>query len=217
MFLGHYAIGLAAKKADRKPSLATYFVAVLLLDLLWPFFLIMGIEKVEVDPGNTEFTPLNFVSYPYSHSLLAVLIWSVLAAVVYYVLKKSTRSALLIGALVASHWLLDFLTHRPDLPLAFSGDHKVGLGLWNEKLATILVELALFFGGIVLYTRATKPNNKTGKIAFWSLVVFLLVIYFLNAYGPTPTAEAIPYGGFAQWLFVVWAFWIERNRSAVDY
>ncbi|HZF64467.1 MAG TPA: hypothetical protein VEZ55_08285, partial [Chitinophagaceae bacterium] len=100
MFLGHYAIGLAAKKADRKPSLATYFVAVLLLDLLWPFFLIMGIEKVEVDPGNTEFTPLNFVSYPYSHSLLAVLIWSVLAAVVYYVLKKSTRSALLIGALV---------------------------------------------------------------------------------------------------------------------
>ncbi len=118
MFLGHYAVAFAAKKVNPKPSLGTLFLAAQWLDLLWPLLLLMGYESVTIEPGNTDFTPLNFVHYPVSHSLLFALCWSVLFGLVYYIFKKNGKAALLIGALVLSHWVLDWITHRPDLPLS---------------------------------------------------------------------------------------------------
>ena len=216
MFIGHFGLGLAAKKADAKPSLAILFLAAQFIDLLWPFFLLLGIEQVEIDPGNTAFTPLNFLSYPFSHSLAATLIWSLLFGFLYYFFSKNVRGSVITAILVLSHWVLDFLTHRPDLPLSFSESTKVGLGLWNPRALTIIVEVLIFMLGVYLYLKSTRAKNKTGTYAFWGLVVFLLLIYFMNVFGsPPPDAKAIGYVGLAQWLFIVWAYWVDKNRDAI--
>ena len=216
MFLGHFGLGFAAKKIERRPSLGTYFLAAQFIDLLWPCFLIAGIETVEVEVGNTEFTPLNFISYPYSHGLLAVFAWSLLFGIVYFLIRKHRPSAILLGALVLSHWLLDFITHRPDLPLSPFTEEKYGLSLWNNKTATILLELAVFGSGFYLYSIATEPKNRTGRYALWSFVLFMLLVYFMNAFGPPPTsADAIGIVGLSQWLLVAWGYWIDRNRRHV--
>src|ERR1039458_6536355 len=112
LFRSHFGIGLAAKKIDEKPSLGTLFLAAQFVDLLWPFFILAGIEKVKIVPGDTVFTSLNFVYYPFSHSLLGVIFWAVLFGTVYYVFKKNLRTSILLGVLVVSHWVLDFLVHR---------------------------------------------------------------------------------------------------------
>ena len=216
MFLGHFGLGFAGKKVDRRPSLGTYFLAAQFIDLLWPFFLLAGIEQVEVEVGNTAFTPLNFISYPYSHGLLAVLVWSVLFGLVYFLIKKYRRPAIFLAVLVLSHWFLDFITHRPDLPLSSFTEEKYGLALWNNTSATILLELVVFATGIYLYITATEPRNRTGKYALWGFVVFMLLIYFMNAFGPPPSsADAIGFVGLSQWILIGWGYWIDNNRKNV--
>lgn len=214
MFIGHFGLAFASKKITQQPSLAISFLAAQFIDLLWPFFILFGIESVSIDPGNTAFTPLDFESYPYSHSLLAVFIWSVILAAVYFMVKKNIRAALVIGLLVLSHWVLDWITHRPDLPLSFSQDVKVGLGLWNNKVFTLIVELFIFIGGVLLYASATSSKNKTGSFSLWSLVIVFLLIYIMNVLGdPPPDARSIGYVGLAQLLFIPWGYWIDKNRQ----
>lgn len=215
MFIGHFALAFASKKVDPKPSLGTTLLAAQFLDLLWPFFLLAGLEKVEIDPGNTVFTPLDFVSYPYSHSLVAVIIWGLLFGLTHYLIFKNIKSALLLGSLVISHWILDLLTHRPDLPLGLAEQTKVGLGLWNNKLATIIAEVLIFIAGSYLYITTTKAKNKTGKWSLIFLLLFLVLIYFMNAFGdPPPNAEAIGYVGLLQWIFIAWGYWTDANRTS---
>jgi hypothetical protein len=215
MFIGHFGLGLAAKKLNPRPSLGTYFLAAQFIDLLWPFFLLLGWEKVAIQPGNTAFTPLDFISYPYSHSFLAVLIWAFLFGTVYYSLRKDKTTALLLALLVVSHWLLDLLTHRPDLPLSFSGSIKLGLGLWNYKVATLVVEIFIFLSGSYLYASATKAKNKTGLYAFGGLIIFLLALYLMSAFGsPPPDVKSIGYVGVSQWLLIAWGYWVDKNREA---
>ena len=134
MFIGHFGIGLGAKKISPKPSLATFFFASQFIDLLWPILLLLGIEHVEIDPGNTVVTPLNFIDYPFSHSLAGVLFWSLVVGGGYYLLKKDRRNSIIVGLLVLSHWILDLFTHRPDLLLMPGGDTYVGMGLWNSMV-----------------------------------------------------------------------------------
>ncbi|HJS54311.1 MAG TPA: hypothetical protein VJ765_07200 [Chitinophagaceae bacterium] len=215
MFIGHFALGLAAKKIDSRPSLGTMLLAAQFIDLLWPFFLLFGIESVKIEPGNTAVTPLNFVHYPWSHSLLAVFIWAIVFGVTYYLFSRNKRGAVLLAMLVISHWVLDFLTHRPDLPIGFSDVKMVGLGLWNNKLMTIVVEGCLFVAGSFVYATTTKAVNKKGNILFWSFFVFLLGIYVMNIYGPPPPDEkTIGYAGLLQWIFIGWGYWIDKNRIA---
>jgi hypothetical protein len=214
MFIGHFGTGLAAKKLDSKISLGTLFLAAQFIDLLWPILLLLGIEKVIIEPGNTSFTPLNFISYPYSHSLFGVLIWSLLFGSIYYLNRKNIKSALLLAALVMSHWILDLITHRPDLLIIPLGDIKVGLGLWNSVIFTMLIEVSIFGVGAYLYISCTKAENKKGKIGLWSLLVFLVVIYLMNIFGsPPPSEKAIAVVGLFQWLLVGWAYWIDKNRA----
>jgi hypothetical protein len=216
MFIGHFGVGLAAKKVDSKPSLGTLFLASQFLDLLWPVFLLIGLEKVTIDPGNTAFTPLNFVYYPISHGFLSVLLLSVLFGAVYFALKKNTKTSLLLGALVMSHWVLDLITHRPDLPLIPGVDIKVGFGMWNSVMLTLIVELFVFLGGAYLYLKVTRAENKKGSIGLWSLVAFLMLIYFMNVFGPPPpSVNAIAIAGLFQWLLIIWAYWIDRNRKPI--
>lgn len=216
MFIGHFGVGLAAKKIDSKPSLGTLFLASQFIDLLWPLFLLMGIEKVQIEPGNTAMTPLNFISYPYSHSLFGVFVWAILFGAVYFMLKKNFRTSFLLGLLVLSHWILDLLTHRPDLQLLPWSDLKVGFGLWNSLILTIIVEGLIFILGSYFYLSATKSENRKGKYGLWSLLIFLTLIYVMNIVGPPPTdTNAIAVVGLFQWLLVAWGYWIDRNRSTV--
>jgi len=214
MFIGHFGVGLAAKRVDQKPSLGTLFFASQFIDLLWPIFLLLGIEKVVIDPGNTVFTPLDFIYYPFTHSLVGVLFWGIVVGGVYYLIKKNFKTALLLGALVLSHWVLDLLTHAPDLPIAPGLEIKVGLGLWNSLIFTLLVETAIFAVGIFLYMKITKAKNKKGEYGFWGLIIFLLFVYIMNVFGSTPpNEEAIAWAGNLQWLFVLWAYWVDKNRD----
>lgn len=217
MFVGHFGVGFAGKAAAPRASLGTLFLAAQLVDLLWPTLLLLGLEKVEIRPGITRVTPLDFVSYPISHGLLAVVAWGLLFAGVYQLARKYAAGAVTMFVAVVSHWLLDLLTHRPDLPLWPGSAAKVGLGLWNSLPATIVVELAIFGSGVALYLRRTKAVDRTGSVALWSLVGFLLVTYAANLFGPPPPAVGpIAWAGHAQWLLVAWAYWADRHRTLSD-
>ena len=215
MFIGHYAVALGAKKVSPKVSLGTLLLASQFIDLLWPIFLLLGLEHVRIDPGNTVFTPLDFYDYPISHSLLAVLGWSLGFGLVYYAVRRSGRNALILGALVLSHWVLDFISHRPDLPLMPGMETRVGLGLWNSFTASVAVETALFVVGAFLYLRATKARDRVGKYALWSFLLLLVVLYVANMFGPPPPGvQALAVVALGQWLFVLWGYWIDRHRTA---
>jgi len=215
MFIGHIAVGLAAKKAVPKVSLGTLFLCVSFVDLLWPSFLMLGWEHVRIAPGNTAVTPLDFYDYPISHSLIASLGWSLLVGGLFFLFKKNLRAAVVLFFCVFSHWILDFASHRPDMPVFFDGPY-LGLGLWNSVAATMITELAMFGAGAWLYVKTTRALNKRGHISFWSLIVFLVIMYFGNLFGPPPPDEK-SLMIFAQfgWSLVIWGYWIDRNREAV--
>jgi hypothetical protein len=212
MFVGHIGVALAAKRAAPRTSLGTLVAAAVFLDLVWPALLLVGVERVRIDPGNTAFTPLDFEHYPFTHGGVAVLLWSLAFGGLYLALTGYRRGAWVAGALVASHWVLDAIVHRPDLPLVWEGP-KVGLGLWASVPATFALELAILAAGVAAYRLAAPSRDATGRWALVGLVAFLLVAYLANVLGPPPpSVKAIALGGFAQWLFVAWAAWIDRHR-----
>jgi hypothetical protein len=219
MFLGHFAVGLAAKRAAPAVSLGTLFLSCELADLIWPNLVLLGIERVAIVPGITVVTPLDFQFYPYSHSLLALALWAVGVAVIYRLMRPAatTTALLVIAGVVLSHWVLDVISHRLDMPLMPGGATKLGLELWSSRPATILVEAAMLVAGVVLYVRATRPRDRTGTWALWSLMVFLVVINIGNMFGPPPpSAVAVAWSAQAVWLIVAWGYWIDRHRSAPD-
>jgi len=217
MFIGHFGVGFGAKAAAPRTSLGVLFLAAQFVDLLWPALLLMDLEHVKIAPGVTRVTPLDFIDYPISHSLLAAVVWSALFAGVYAVIRKNRAGAVVCGLAVLSHWVLDLFVHRPDLPLMPGGSARVGLGLWNSLSATVAIELAVFGLGVYLYRRTTRAVDRTGSIALWGLVAFLLLVFASNLLGPPPPSEtAIAWVGQAQWLLVLWAFWVDRHRVVVE-
>lgn len=215
MFIGHFAVALAAKKATPRTSLGTLVMAAQFADLLWPIFLLLGIERLQIVPGMTAVAPLDFTSNPFSHSLLADVGWASLFAGVYQMAKHNSRGAVCLWLVVMSHWVLDALTHRPDLPLYPGSSTYIGLGLWNSRAGTVLVEVAMYVAGIFIYTKVTRPRNATGVLAFWSFTGLLLLIYLADLFGPPPPGvKAIIAAGLGLWIFVVWAYWIDSNRQS---
>jgi hypothetical protein len=214
VFIGHFALAFAAKRAAPDVSLGTLFMATQLPDLVWPVLVLLGVERVEVRTGITAFTPLDFVSYPYSHSLVALLAWSALLAAAYLARHRTAVSAaLVLAALVLSHWVLDVVSHRPDMPLTLTGDARLGLGLWNSIPATLVVEGTLFAFGVVTYLRSTEPAGRAGQVALGSLVGFLVIVYLASAFGPPPpSSAAVAWSAQALWLLVAWAWWADRHR-----
>jgi hypothetical protein len=217
MFLGHFAMAFGAKKVAPKTSLGTLFIASQFIDLLWPVLLLLGIEHVRVEPGNTVVTPLNFIAYPYSHSLLSVFVYGVLLAAMYWAFARYRRGAITLFFVLVSHWLLDLISHRPDLPLYPGSSTLEGLGLWNSLPGTLIVEGGLFIVGIILYVRATKSTDRIGIYALWLLILFLTIMYAVNIFGPPPPGDRITIGvvGLSSWLLMAWAYWIDRHRRVV--
>jgi hypothetical protein len=214
MFVGHFALGFAAKRVTPRVSLAVLFAAAQLADLLWPVLVAFGLEEVRIDPGNTAFTPLDFVSYPYSHSLLLLVIWGITFGWLYRLVTGDGRAFLLIAALVVSHWVLDVVTHRPDMPL-YPGGPKLGLGLWNSVPGTMAVELTMYAAGLWVYFGTTRARDKTGRWALLSLAVFLTVAYFANVAGGAPPSVVALYstaiaGGV---ILTLWGWWVDRHRE----
>lgn len=218
MFLGHYALAFGAKRIAPTMSLGTLFLACQFADLLWPTLLVLDYEVVAIDPGNTVVTPLNFISYPYSHSLVALLGWSALFALAYRAIRGWHPVAIAtIAALVFSHYVLDVITHRPDLPITLTGSRRLGLGLWNYPGTTLAIESALFILGTTLYMSVTRARDRIGRLGLYGLIVVVVAIYFAALYGPPPPGpSAIAAAGHLSWLFVIWAYWVDRHRVAVN-
>jgi len=214
MFIGHIAVALGAKKFAPRTSLGTLMFSAQFLDLLWPLFLLWGVEHVRIDPGNTAVTPLDFYDYPLTHSLLTAMAWAVLVAGTHYLTLREARTAVVLYLVVLSHWVLDFITHRPDLPVIPGMDTLVGLGLWNSVGGTIAVELAMFLAGTALYVQTTVPRIMMGRLGLWLLLSFLLVTWVINIFGPPPADERlVAFAGLGLWLLVLAGFGVDRARE----
>jgi hypothetical protein len=215
MFIGHFGVGFGAKRLAPRVSLGTLFLAAQFLDLLWPTLLLLGFERVVIAPGVTAVTPLEFEHYPWSHSLLMVVVWAALFSLAYRAIARDARAAVLLGVLVISHWVLDALMHRPDLPLWPGDSPLIGFGAWGSLPLSLALELPLFAAGVWLYARATEARDATGRWAFIALVAFLALTHAGNLFGaPPPSTTAIAWVGQAQWLLVLWGYWIDAHRRA---
>jgi hypothetical protein len=209
MFIGHFAVGFAGRRPGYLPSLAMLFIAVQLPDLIWPVLVLAGVETFRIKEGSTVLTPLEFTYYPYSHSLFMVAVWGIALGLVYFLFTKNKKAALILVPLVISHWILDYITHKPDLQLSPFSETKVGLGLWNHPAAELILETSMFLAAILLYYTRVKPKRK---IAFWSLVSVFLAIHFMNVFGPPPPSiNMVAWSANLMWLFVCWALWVEKG------
>lgn len=214
MFIGHYAVALGVRKVAPTTSLGTLFLATQFVDLLWPIFLLLGLEHVRIDPGNTVVTPLDFYDYPITHSLLGSLGWAFGLGIIYWTVRRNLKGAWIVGGTVLSHWVFDAIAHRPDLPILPGRGPMVGLGLWNSLPGTIVVELGLFIAGLAIYLRSTRSQDRIGFYGLWCLIVILVLIWLGNVFGPPPPSEiAIGFAGLSLWLFVLWGYWVDRHRE----
>lgn len=215
MFIGHFAVGLVAKRAAPRASLPVLLAAPQVLDILFPIFVVAGIERVAIEPGLTTVSPLDLQEIGWSHSLATSIGWSVLFALGYWALTKQRREAIVLGACVFSHWILDWVTHIRDMPV-YPGGPRLGLGLWNSLPGTLVVELALFGLGVWIYATDTRASDRRGNISWWAFVGTLLLMYFAAIFGPAPPdSRALIGASFGAWLLLAWGWSIDRHRETV--
>ena len=217
MFVGHYAVSFALKRFEKRASLAVLFLAVQFLDILFFPFVLLGIERMAIVPGFTASTNFDLEYLPYTHSLLAALLWSVLAYVVFrWIVVRNQSVAVVVAIAVFSHWVLDLVVHTPDLPLWSDSSPKLGLGLWNNAAATYILEAALLIGGLWLYLGATSASTRVGKYGMGVFVALLLAINAVNIFGPPMGDSRLSLAVSAvtfYLLFAAMAFWLDRRRA----
>jgi hypothetical protein len=214
LFIGHVATAYAAKRLAPRASLGTLFAAAQLPDVLWPILLLAGVEHATIAPGDTAVTPLRFDSYPVSHSLLTVTAWAAAFGALHFWRKRRPQDALVLAALAVGHWVLDFVSHRPDMPL-WPGGPRLGLGLWNSVPATVVVELLMFAAGLWLALSATRARDRVGRWGFAGLAALLLLIYAANVTSPPPPSiEAVGWmGAIGTVVLLGLAAWVDRHRE----
>ncbi len=213
MFIGHFAVAFAAKKVSPRSSLGTLVMAAEWIDLIFPILILAGLEHAGIKPGDNAFLRLDLTNYPISHSLVAVLGWSVLLGGLVFWRSRDRVAALVVGAAVFSHWLLDFISHTPDVPL-WPGGPLVGIGLWNSVAATVAVETLMFAGALWLYFGSTRARDRVGRWGAVGLAAFLALLYIGNLTSPPPPdVKAFAVVGLAAWLLPLWAWWADRHRE----
>ena len=217
MFVGHYAVSLALKKFEKRASLGVLFLAVQFVDILFMPFVLLGIERMNIVPGFTESTHFELEYVPYTHSLVGSVFWAAVAYAVFrWLFVKKQSVALVIALAVFSHWILDLITHTPDLPLWTDDTMKLGLGLWNSAAATYALEAILLIGALLLYTRQTQASSALGKYGMPVFVVVMLLINIVNIYGPPPAGGKVEMAISAMVAYLAFAgiaFWLDRKRS----
>ncbi|HJQ53938.1 MAG TPA: hypothetical protein VJ825_08845 [Gemmatimonadaceae bacterium] len=227
MFLGHYGLAFAARRAAPRTSLGTLTFAAQFLDELWPILLLAGVEQVRLAPWlirlssstlpNDRYpetvTPIEFSYYPYSHSLLMALVWAVVIGGIYFAIRRYGRGGWIVGLLVLSHWFLDLPMHRADLPLWFGDSSpKFGWGVWNSLIATYLIEFGIYAVGVFAYARVTRARDRIGSWGLWTYVILLAAIY-IGSNGPPPASErALALSALGIWVFVPLAWWVDKHR-----
>jgi len=214
VFPGHFGVAFAAKRATPRTSLGTLVFAATFLDLLWPILLLLGVERVQIVPGHLPANPLIFEYYPYSHSLAAAIVWSLLIGGVYYAISRKRGAAWVVGALVLSHWILDLPMHEADLALWPGSSIKVGFGLWRSLPWSILVDVGVFVLGLAIYLRGTRSRDRVGVWALWAFVAVVLLIFVGGFAGPPPANQrALGLSALLLWLFPPWCAWFDRHRG----
>ena len=214
MFVGHFAVGFVAKRAAPQVSLPVLFAAVSFLDILWPAFIVLGVEHARIVPGITEASPLDLYDFPWSHSLVTSLLWSALFAAPLFV-KRRTRDALIVAGCVFSHFVLDLVTHRPDMPLAPGVEAKYGLGLWNALVPAIVVEALLFAAGVFVYVQGTRATGRWGTIGLGAFVAVLTLSWLSGVFGPPPPSIRMVAGTALVFIPItlLWSRAIDHARS----
>ncbi|HEY0748414.1 MAG TPA: hypothetical protein VGD63_17055 [Steroidobacteraceae bacterium] len=216
MFIGHFAVGFAAKRLAPRTNMALLIGAAVFLDILWPIFVLLGWEQARIDPGNTRYTPLAFTYYPWSHSLVMSIVWATGFALIYYAATRYRPGAFAIWLGVLSHWILDWISHRPDMPI-YPGGPRVGLALWNSIPGTMMVEILMFAAGVGLYMAVTRARDRVGRYAFWAYVILLLISYVGDRFSEPPSSvdQIAALGIIASAVMIPWAWWFDRHRELV--
>ena len=217
MFVGHYAVSLALKKFEKRASLGVLFLAVQLVDILFMPFVLLGIERMNIVPDFTQSTHFELEYVPFTHSLVGSVFWAAVAYVVFrWLFVKKQSVALLVALAVFSHWILDLITHTPDLPLWTDDTMKLGFGLWNSAAATYALEAILLIGAAWMYLRATQASSALGKYGLPAFIAILLLVNIVNIYGPPPQGGKIEMAisaMVAYLLFAAVAFWLDKKRN----
>jgi hypothetical protein len=221
MFIGHFGIGFALKKVEPGLSLGLLIFGAILLDILFGLFLLAGLEHAKIVPGATVVSPFEFYDYPLSHSAVGAVIWATAGFLAYWLWPKGDRAqrkrpAFVLAAAIFSHFILDVISHTPDMTLFGNNLPGLGLSLWNSLAGTMIVELGLLLIGIVLYMSATHSVSSSGKYGLALLVLMLIVFFIANIFGPPPpdmisVAVTMTAGQLA---LVAIAYWVDRNRIA---
>lgn len=220
MFIGHLGVGLALKRADKSISLGLLFIAAQLVDIIFSINLLLGIEKLNLIAGTTAANSMEFVYYPFTHSLIANLVWTGIVCIIFLAVpirlnSPRRRIALIMGVAVLSHFFLDVIVHKPDLPLLGNDSMKVGFGLWDYALASYVVEGLLLLGGLGIYLKSTTAEGFGGKYGMPLFTLFPLLVNAMIMFGPP--LPNITVGIIMMLLFnfsyVGIAFWLDRKRS----
>jgi len=217
MFIGHFGVGFGLKRFAPRASLGLLIATTVWADILWTVFLLLGWEHVRISVGITRWNPLDLYDFPWSHSLLFLLLWATALAAVYRVYRADKAGAIAVWIGVVSHWVLDWLTHRPDMPLYPNGP-KFGASLWNSIPGTLLVEVAIFVIGVWLYATSTRAHDRIGRFAFWAYVIVLFLLYVADRFSPPPeTMREIAVSGLVFLLvLLLWPWWFDRHRDPVS-
>ncbi|HEV3420196.1 MAG TPA: hypothetical protein VG075_07825 [Candidatus Acidoferrum sp.] len=215
MFIGHFAVGYGSKRFAPRAPLWALMAAPLLADILWTVFLLTGWEHARIAVGDTRFTPLDLYDYPWSHSLVMLMVWGAVLGGAYFLWKREWAGVAAIWIGVVSHWVLDWITHRADMPL-YPGGPKFGLGLWNSIAATMVVETVMLVAGVWVYATATRARDWIGRYLFWGYVVALMVFYVADRFGGPPESmrEIAWTGVIATVVMLGWAGWFDAHREA---
>ncbi len=216
MFIGHFAAGFAAKRLAPRVSIAILILAGSLSDVLWIAFFAAGIEQVVIRPGLMVANSLDLVYFPFSHSLLMDFVWGGLFGGLYFLLRRDTRGAWIILATVVSHWLLDFIVHRPDMQLLPGLNLRLGLSLWNSRVATFFVEGTLWVAALLIFIRSTRPGSRASTVGFWIVIVLLTALWIMSLGGdPPPSLQALAVtNSIFMTILIAWAMWIDSNRKS---
>ncbi len=215
MFLGHLAVGFGAKRVAPRASLGTLLLATLWCDVVCTFFLLTGLERARIDPSVGRYFPVRLEYFPWSHSLVTTLLWAMLMGGIYYAARRYRPGAWWIGALVASHWILDWASHRPDMTLSPGFPEPYGLGLYHFPVATFVVEALMFAMGVGMYLRGTTPRDTIGRWAVVTLVILLSLMYIGSFFSPAPpSVRAMALANSAIGPVLLWAAWADRHRAA---